>query len=106
MAGVVARILISAAVVRAEVADRRCERGGITPRPALISPTVRRFRVRCGPRTCFGVERNFAMRMRFLVFWGAMVAGLSAQAPQRVLAPHFWNDRELSDWATPIVGLN
>ena len=46
------------------------------------------------------------MRMRILVLWVIMLAGLTAQAPARVDAPHFWNDRELSDWATPIAGLN
>jgi len=32
---------------------------------------------------------------------------LFAQAGgQRINAPRFWNDRGLSDWATPVAGLN
>jgi mono/diheme cytochrome c family protein len=46
------------------------------------------------------------MRSRILVLWVTMLAGVSAQAPALNQAPRFWNDRELSDWATPIAGLN
>src|SRR5262245_63329077 len=46
------------------------------------------------------------MRMRTFVLWVVMLAGIGAQAPALVQAPRFWNDRELSDWATPVVGIN
>ena len=46
------------------------------------------------------------MRTRLLTLWMLVVAGVSAQAPPQVSAPHFWNDRELSDWATPVAALN
>jgi mono/diheme cytochrome c family protein len=46
------------------------------------------------------------MQTRFLVLWAVMLVGLSAQAPSTVQAPRFWNDRELADWATPVVGVN
>jgi mono/diheme cytochrome c family protein len=48
------------------------------------------------------------MRFRFpaLAAWLAAAVVVSAQSPARIDAPHFWNDRELSDWATPLVGLD
>lgn len=46
------------------------------------------------------------MRVRLLVLLTLFVAGASAQSPQPIPAPHFWNDRDLSDWATPIAALN
>src|SRR6478736_988036 len=46
------------------------------------------------------------MRIRLFIVWALMVVGLSSQTPTRVSAPHFWNDRDLVDWATPIAALN
>lgn len=31
---------------------------------------------------------------------------LAQNSAQRIKAPRFWNDKELSDWSTPVVGVN
>lgn len=47
------------------------------------------------------------MKTRLALLWVALlVAGAGAQAPSLIQAPHFWNDRELADWASPVVGVN
>ncbi len=56
------------------------------------------------------------MRARNVVLLAVLVAGActeapapapaAAPAPELVQAPRYWNDRELADWATPVVGLN
>jgi len=46
------------------------------------------------------------MRTRRL-FAGVMITGMAAcNTPDFVHAPRFWNDQGLSDWATPVAGLN
>jgi mono/diheme cytochrome c family protein len=37
------------------------------------------------------------------LLWLTLMAGASAQAPILIQAPRFWNDKELSDWATPLA---
>jgi len=46
------------------------------------------------------------MRAGLLTVWLALLAGACAQTPEQVQAPRFWNDQELSDWATPLASLN
>jgi hypothetical protein len=46
------------------------------------------------------------MRISAAAEWFALAVMVSAQTPGGIQAPRFWNDRELSDWATPVVGLN
>ena len=46
------------------------------------------------------------MRMRTLVLWLTIMIGVSAQTPTLIQAPRFWNDRDLSEWATPLAALN
>jgi hypothetical protein len=36
----------------------------------------------------------------------AFSTSLAQNPAQRINAPRFWNDKELSDWATPVVGVN
>src|SRR5918993_1521722 len=51
---------------------------------------------------------HLPMRLRVLASITLLgLVGVAAQSnrPSR-LAPRFWNDRELADWATPIAALN
>jgi mono/diheme cytochrome c family protein len=43
------------------------------------------------------------MRIRTALLWLTLVGGVSAQVPTLIQAPRFWNDNELSDWATPLA---
>ena len=36
----------------------------------------------------------------------ALSDALGQSGGQRIEPPRLWNDRELSDWATPVAGLN
>src|SRR5688572_5166960 len=49
-----------------------------------------------------------SVRPGFFRFSGAPVFFVPAQqaVARKIEAPRFWNDRELSDWATPVVGIN
>jgi hypothetical protein len=38
------------------------------------------------------------------VFW--VVSACTRHTGEKTEAPRFWNDRELSDWATPVAGIN
>jgi mono/diheme cytochrome c family protein len=47
------------------------------------------------------------MRARISFLWILIAIGAYAQSTAtRIAAPRFWNDRELADWANPVVGLN
>ena len=46
------------------------------------------------------------MRLRILALLTLVTVILGQTQESRVQAPRFWNDRELSDWALPIAGLN
>jgi hypothetical protein len=47
------------------------------------------------------------MKLRTVAILVLMAAGTLGQTQnQRIQAPRFWNDRELQDWALPVVGLN
>src|SRR5688572_5369287 len=46
------------------------------------------------------------MRIRTLAVLLIVAGALGQSRDARVQAPRYWNDRELSDWALPVVGLN
>jgi mono/diheme cytochrome c family protein len=46
------------------------------------------------------------MRIRISLLWLSMLACASAQIPSRIPAARFWNDKELTDWATPLAALD
>src|SRR5688572_16604064 len=46
------------------------------------------------------------MRIRISLLWLSMLACASAQIPGLLPAPRFWNDKDLTDWATPLAALD
>ena len=46
------------------------------------------------------------MRFRILVVLTVVAGALGQTRDVRVQPPRFWNDRELSEWALPVAGLN
>jgi hypothetical protein len=46
------------------------------------------------------------MRLRILALMIIVAGAFGQSRDTRVQAPRFWNDRELSDWALPVAGLN
>src|SRR5829696_5304761 len=46
------------------------------------------------------------MRIRISLLWLSMLACASAQIRGLIPAPRFWNDRDLTDWATPLAALD
>src|SRR5579863_2586625 len=41
-----------------------------------------------------------------LVYLAVAVSGFAQSSAKLIDAPRIWNDRDLSDWATPVAGLN
>lgn len=46
------------------------------------------------------------MKRPAVVFLAALSSAFGQSGGRRIEAPRFWNDRGLSDWATPVAGLN
>src|SRR6476646_7819633 len=58
------------------------------------------------PASSLSRRRSRIMHTRHLLI-GVMIAGVAAcSTPDVVQAPRFWNDQGLSEWATPVAGLN